>query len=81
MADDIYFDGDPETDSARRHLERLLKEDKPRRKWPWIAAGLAGAAAWYFWPRAAAPAPPAAPDTGASSTGTPSTGAQKRRSS
>lgn len=52
MADnDYYFDGDPSTDSARRQLERLLKETKPRRKWPWIAAVVTGAAAWYFWPR------------------------------
>jgi hypothetical protein len=59
-----YFDGDPSTDSARRHLERLLKETQPRRKWPWIAAVAAGAAAWFFWPksRASRTADPATPD-------------------
>jgi hypothetical protein len=49
---DIYFDGDPATDSARRHLERVLKEDSPRRRrWPWILTAIAGAGVWYFWPR------------------------------
>jgi hypothetical protein len=47
-----YFDGDPETDSARRHLERVLKEPTtPHRKWPWVLAAVAGVATWYFWPR------------------------------
>lgn len=50
MSDDLYFDGDPATDSARRHLERVLKEPEPRR-WPWVAATLVAAGAWYFWPR------------------------------
>jgi hypothetical protein len=47
-----YFDGDPETESARRHMERVLNEPPSRhRKWPWVLAAVAGAAAWYFWPR------------------------------
>jgi hypothetical protein len=51
---DIYFDGDPATDSARRHLERVLKEEPPRRRrWPWILTAIAGAGVWYFWPRSA----------------------------
>ena len=55
MADnDVYFDGDPATDSARRHLERVLKEPESRhRRWPWVAASIAAVAAWYFWPRSA----------------------------
>jgi hypothetical protein len=55
MADNVHFDGDPATDSARRHLERVLKEpESRRRRWPWLAASItAVAAAWYFWPRRA----------------------------
>jgi hypothetical protein len=50
MSDDLYFEGDPATDSTRRHLERVLKEPK-RRRWPWVAGSIAVVAAWYFWPR------------------------------
>jgi hypothetical protein len=48
---DVYFDGDPATESARRHLERVLKEPTSHRRWPWVAASVAALAAWYFWPR------------------------------
>lgn len=52
MVDEVYFDGDPATDSARRHLERVLKEpDTRHRRWPWVAGSVALLAAWYFWPR------------------------------
>jgi hypothetical protein len=51
MADDLYFDGDPATDSARRHLERVLKEPERPRRWPWVAATAMAVAAWYLWPR------------------------------
>ncbi len=51
MADDVYFDGDPETDSTRRHLERVLNEPSRHRRWPWVVGSLAAVAAWYFWPR------------------------------
>lgn len=51
MADDLYFDGDPATDSARRHLERVLKQPERRRRWPWVLAAATAAAAWYLWPR------------------------------
>jgi len=54
MGDDLHFDGDPATDSARRHLERVLKEPESRRRWPWVVATVAAAAAWYFWPRSRA---------------------------
>ena len=48
MADDLYFDGDPAEDSARRHLERVIKGGPPRRRWPWVMAILAGGA-WTAW--------------------------------
>jgi hypothetical protein len=51
MADDLYFDGDPANDSARRHLERVLKEPERQRRWPWVVGTVAAAVAWYFWPR------------------------------
>lgn len=51
MDDDVYFDGDPATDSTRRHLERVLKEPQGHRRWPWVVGSLAAVAAWYFWPR------------------------------
>jgi hypothetical protein len=50
MADDLYFEGDPASDSARRHMERVLKEPE-RRRWPWVVGAAAAATAWYFWPR------------------------------
>jgi hypothetical protein len=50
MGDDLYFEGDPANDSARRHLERVLKEPERHPRWPWVVGALA-AAAWYFWPR------------------------------
>ena len=46
--DDVYFDGDPEHDSRRRHLERVLKGGPPRRRWPWVLAILGGGA-WTAW--------------------------------
>jgi hypothetical protein len=58
MNDDLYFDGDPATDSTRRHLEQVLKETRPRRRWPWMVGAVAAVAAWYFWPRGTAAGPP-----------------------
>ena len=49
MPDDLYFDGDPALDRRRRHLERVLRGDPPRRKWPWIVALLAGGSTWAIW--------------------------------
>ena len=46
--DDVYFAGDPATDSTRRQLERVLKEE-PRPRWPWMAALAAGGAGLLFW--------------------------------
>jgi hypothetical protein len=48
MSDEIYFAGDPATDSARRHLERVLKEPE-RRRWPWYMAVFAGGTAFALW--------------------------------
>jgi hypothetical protein len=49
VPDDVYFEGDPEFDSRRRHLERVLKGGPPRRKWPWVLALAAGGGAWALW--------------------------------
>ena len=49
MNDEIHFEGDPAVDSRRRHLERVLKGEPPRRRWPWIAAVVTGGAAWGIW--------------------------------
>ena len=49
MSDGVYFDGDPATDSARRHMERVLKGEAPRRKWPWILAVVAGGGSFAMW--------------------------------
>ena len=46
---DVYFDGDPATDSARRHMERVLKGESGRRKWPWVAMALGGGGLWALW--------------------------------
>ena len=46
--DDLHFEGDPATDSTRRRLERILKEESPPR-WPWMAALAAGGTAFLFW--------------------------------
>ena len=46
--DELHFEGDPETDSTRRRLERVLKEES-RPRWPWFAALAAGSTAFVFW--------------------------------
>jgi len=48
VVDDLHFEGDPATDSTRRQLERVLKDEAPRR-WPWLAAVAAGSTALMFW--------------------------------
>ncbi len=48
--DEVYFDGDPEVDSTRRRLERLMQGRPKPRRWPWVVAALAGGAAGFtFW--------------------------------
>jgi hypothetical protein len=49
MYDSVHFEGDPGTDSARRHLERVLKSPEPARRWPWIVAALGGGGLWLLW--------------------------------
>jgi hypothetical protein len=49
VADEVYFDGDPATDSARRHMERVLKGEPPPRRWPWVLAALGGGGVWWMW--------------------------------
>ena len=46
---DVYFDGDPAVDSSRRHMERVLKGEVTRRKWPLIVTALAGGSLWALW--------------------------------
>lgn len=48
MGDSVYFEGDPATDSARRHMERVLKGE-PARRWPWFVAALGGGALWTLY--------------------------------
>lgn len=45
----VYFDGDPATDSARRHMERVLKGQPPARKWPWALAAIGSGGVWLLW--------------------------------
>jgi hypothetical protein len=46
---DLFFDGDPETDSTRRRLERVMKEKPARVRWPWKTALIAGSSVFMFW--------------------------------
>jgi len=48
MSGDLYFDGDPATDSARRHMERVLKGE-PTPRWPWVVAALGSGGLWMLW--------------------------------
>lgn len=47
QSSDVHFAGDPETDSVRRHLERVLA-GAPSRK-TWLMTLAAGGAAWGLW--------------------------------
>jgi len=49
MDEYVHFDGDPAVDSRRRHLERVLRGEPPRRRWRWLLAAAAGGGAWAFW--------------------------------
>ncbi|PYR92252.1 MAG: hypothetical protein DMF84_14175 [Acidobacteria bacterium] len=46
---DVYFDGDPGTDSTRRHMERVLKAPEPASRWPWVLALLGSGGVWLLW--------------------------------
>jgi hypothetical protein len=65
MDEDLYFEGDPASDSTRRHLERVLNEPRRRRRWPWVVGSVAAVAAWYFWPLGAPARPPKEADDSA----------------
>lgn len=49
MTDNVYFDGDPETESTRRHMERVLKAPERARRWPWVLAALGSGGVWLLW--------------------------------
>ncbi len=53
---DVYFEGDPAVDSSRRHMERVLKGENTRRRWPLLLTALAGGGLWAIW-RVAAEGP------------------------
>jgi len=48
VSDSVYFEGDPETDSTRRHMERVLKGERVPR-WPWLLGAVGGGAVWMLW--------------------------------
>ena len=48
MSGGVYFEGDPATDSARRHMERVLKGE-PGPRWPWYLAALGSVGVWFIW--------------------------------
>jgi hypothetical protein len=64
MSDSVHFDGDPSTDSARRHMERVLKSPERAPRWPWVLAALGSGGVWMLWRsgRAAARAREASPN-------------------
>jgi hypothetical protein len=49
MNESVYFDGDPKTDSTRRHMERVLKGQDAPRRWPWALAALGAGGVWMLW--------------------------------
>ena len=49
MTNGVHFDGDPETESARRHMERVLKGTDPPRRWTWLLAALGTGGVWLLW--------------------------------
>ena len=49
MSDGPYFDGDPEIDSTRRRMERVMKGEPPPRRWPWVLAALGGGGLVLMW--------------------------------
>jgi hypothetical protein len=49
MNDNVYFDGDPGTDSTRRHMERVLKSPQTARRWPWVLAALGSGGVWLLY--------------------------------
>jgi hypothetical protein len=72
MSGDLHFDGDPATDSARRHMERVLKGE-PTRKWPWIVAALGGGGLWMLFRMGGDAARNRTPSSSEDKTGSPET--------
>jgi hypothetical protein len=46
VSHELFFKGDPSTDSVRRHMERVLNDPRSRTIGK---AAVAGAAAWGLW--------------------------------
>jgi hypothetical protein len=46
VSHDVFLKGDPDTDSVRRHMERVLNDPRSRKIGK---AAVAGAAAWGVW--------------------------------
>ena len=49
MNEGLHFDGDPATESARRHMERVLKNPEATSRWPWVVAALGSGSVWLLW--------------------------------
>jgi len=49
MNDNLYFEGDPRTDSTRRHMERVLTNQERPRRWPWVLAAMGSGSVWLIW--------------------------------
>jgi hypothetical protein len=49
MNDNLYFEGDPGTDSTRRHMERVLSNAERPRRWPWVLAAIGSGSVWLLW--------------------------------
>ena len=49
MNEGLHFDGDPATESARRHMERVLKNPETPSRWPWVVAALGSGSVWLLW--------------------------------
>ncbi|HTI37517.1 MAG TPA: hypothetical protein VL484_08175 [Vicinamibacterales bacterium] len=47
--EEVYLDGNPDVDSTRRHMERVLKGSPRPRRWPWLAVALGGGSVWMLW--------------------------------
>ena len=73
----VYFDGDPEFDSQRRHMERVIKGTPRRRKWPWVLAAVAGGGAWAAWRLMKTPAGEKPEDAGDAAVGRTRTSEKK----
>jgi hypothetical protein len=46
VSNDLFFEGDPENDSTRRHMERVLNAPRTSKV---RKAAVAGAAVWGIW--------------------------------